>query len=181
MTLCLRCRRETDTSETNGGTPDGEPPHANKEGWFSPKNPYHVAMAGGAAVTVLCAAPVLAGFGTGGIVAGSLAALWQSSIGSVAAGSSFAALQSLGATGTLLTGAYGGAGIVGTGAVGNYLMGKKSKSDNGDEDAGEGDDKDKKEKDDGNGNESNTGGKPQFCASCGALLTNEDLDDQPTQ
>jgi hypothetical protein len=124
---------------------------------------------------------MLAGFGAGGVAAGSFVAVWQSSIGSVGAGSLFATLQSLGATGTLLTGAYGGAAVAGTGAVGNYFGGKKSKSDNGDEDAGEGDDKDKKEKDDGNANESNTGGKPQFCASCGALLTSEDLADQAPQ
>lgn len=41
----------------------------------------------------------LLGFGAGGIVAGSTAAAWQSSIGAVAAGSLFATLQSLGATG----------------------------------------------------------------------------------
>lgn len=41
----------------------------------------------------------LFGFGAGGIVAGSLAASWQSSIGAVAASSLFATLQSLGATG----------------------------------------------------------------------------------
>lgn len=39
------------------------------------------------------------GFGLGGITAGSFAASWQSSIGLVAAGSLFATLQSLGATG----------------------------------------------------------------------------------
>lgn len=41
----------------------------------------------------------LFGFGTGGISAGSFAASWQSYIGNVAAGSLFATLQSLGATG----------------------------------------------------------------------------------
>lgn len=41
----------------------------------------------------------LLGFGLGGIIAGSAAAAWQSSIGAVAAGSLFAVLQSLGATG----------------------------------------------------------------------------------
>lgn len=39
------------------------------------------------------------GFGPGGVVAGSLAAAWQSSIGSVATGSLFALLQSIGASG----------------------------------------------------------------------------------
>ena len=39
------------------------------------------------------------GFDFGGITAGSIAASWQSALGSVSAGSSFALLQSLGATG----------------------------------------------------------------------------------
>lgn len=47
----------------------------------------------------------LVGFGAGGVVKGSIAAVIHSSIGSVAAGSTFATLQSLGAL---------GAGILGT-------------------------------------------------------------------
>lgn len=39
------------------------------------------------------------GFSSGGVGAGTLAAAWQSSIGNVAAGSAFAAIQSAGATG----------------------------------------------------------------------------------
>lgn len=48
----------------------------------------------------------LLGFGLGGVTAGSIAAGWQSYIGSVAARSLFATLQSLGATGLgiILTG-----------------------------------------------------------------------------
>ncbi|KAF2639370.1 hypothetical protein P280DRAFT_550795 [Massarina eburnea CBS 473.64] len=42
---------------------------------------------------------VAAGFAAAGITAGSVAALWQSNIGNVAAGSLFAILQSIGATG----------------------------------------------------------------------------------
>lgn len=67
--------------------------------------------AGGAA-----ALPLL-GFGAGGIAAGSAAASWQSSIGAVAAGSLFATLQSLGATGlgVLIFGAVGtGLGVLGS-------------------------------------------------------------------
>ncbi|XP_036145399.1 interferon alpha-inducible protein 27-like protein 2B [Monomorium pharaonis] len=54
--------------------------------------------------------PIL-GFGSSGVIGGSVAASWQSSIGSVAAGSLFATLQSLGATGvgTLLFGSVGAA------------------------------------------------------------------------
>lgn len=62
----------------------------------------------------------LIGFGAGGVAAGSTAAAWQSSIGAVQAGSIFAILQSLGATGlgSLLFGATGTAlGLLGTIAV----------------------------------------------------------------
>jgi len=50
-----------------------------------------------------------AGFTGSGIAGGSYAAAWMSSIGNVAAGSTFATLQSLGATGTIAA--------VGTGAA----------------------------------------------------------------
>ncbi|XP_011705007.1 PREDICTED: interferon alpha-inducible protein 27-like protein 2B [Wasmannia auropunctata] len=46
-----------------------------------------------------CAALPFLGFGLAGISAGSIAASWQASIGAVAAGSLFATLQSLGASG----------------------------------------------------------------------------------
>jgi len=62
----------------------------------------------------------LIGFGAGGIAAGSAAAAWQSSIGSVAAGSMFAILQSLGATGLgiLLFGSVGaGLGLLSSSAA----------------------------------------------------------------
>lgn len=59
----------------------------------------------------------LFGFGAGGVAAGSFAASWQSSIGIVAAGTLFATLQSLGATGlgVLMFGGLGAAtGLLGT-------------------------------------------------------------------
>lgn len=62
----------------------------------------------------------LLGFGSGGVVAGSTAAAWQSSLGSIAAGSLFAHLQTLGATGMgiLLFGGVGTAlGLLGSIAV----------------------------------------------------------------
>mmetsp|Transcript_41079 Transcript_41079/g.99013 ORF Transcript_41079/g.99013 Transcript_41079/m.99013 type:complete len:198 (-) Transcript_41079:234-827(-) len=63
----------------------------------------------GVAIAVPCAAATLAGFGAGGIVAGSVATMWQASVGNVAAGSAFATLQSIGATGGFYSGlAYGG-------------------------------------------------------------------------
>ncbi|KAF8430902.1 hypothetical protein BGX38DRAFT_1230447 [Terfezia claveryi] len=62
-------------------------------------------------VIVLCTAGAAAfggilaaiGFTTAGIVAGSLAAAWHSNIGVVSAGSLFATLQSLAATGLIYT------------------------------------------------------------------------------
>lgn len=62
----------------------------------------------------------VAGFGAGGVAAGSAAAAWQSSIGAVAAGSIFAILQSLGATGIgiLLFGSIGaGLGLLASSAA----------------------------------------------------------------
>lgn len=67
----------------------------------------------------LAALPLI-GFGAGGVVAGSIAASWQSSIGIVTAGSFFAILQSLGATGlgSLIFGSIGtGIGLLSTLAV----------------------------------------------------------------
>ena len=46
----------------------------------------------------------MVGFSTGGVAKGSMAAAWHSSIGNVAAGSLFAKLQSLGATGATCVG-----------------------------------------------------------------------------
>ena len=50
---------------------------------------------------VVISIPYFIGFGSAGIVGGSTAAAIQSSIGNVAVGSTFSALQSLGATGVL--------------------------------------------------------------------------------
>ena len=60
-------------------------------------------------------AATAAGFGAEGIVAGSAAAAWQASMGTVAAGSLFATLQSLGAAGTLVAITAGSAAVVGGG------------------------------------------------------------------
>ncbi|CAB9515504.1 expressed unknown protein [Seminavis robusta] len=58
----------------------------------------------------------LAGFGMAGIAASSMAAAWQSSIGNVAAGSIFAALQSAGATGAIAS-VFGFGATAATGVV----------------------------------------------------------------
>jgi len=52
------------------------------------------------------------GFTSSGVAASSWAALWQSSIGNVCAGSTFAALQSYGATATTATLGSVGLGVV---------------------------------------------------------------------
>ena len=75
-----------------------------------------VAITGGT-VAFISTVPILLGFGTGGIVAGSVAAGIQSLIGNVAAGSLFASLTSLGMTGTLATVAGVGAAVGTAGAV----------------------------------------------------------------
>ncbi|KAL3938824.1 MAG: hypothetical protein SGBAC_006348 [Bacillariaceae sp.] len=89
----------------------------------------------GAVIAVPCAVASLAGFGVGGVVGGSLAAVWQASVGNVAAGSGFATLQSLGATGGLYSGmAYGGTAF-GAGKVWEYKD-KKSTIEGSDGDEG---------------------------------------------
>ncbi|KHN99575.1 Interferon-induced 6-16 [Metarhizium album ARSEF 1941] len=78
------------------------------------------------AAPVLLSAPALAvaGYGSSGVVAGSLAATIQSSVGSVAAGSAFATLQSAGAAGAGLATVNGIAQGVGAGtAAVAWLMG----------------------------------------------------------
>ena len=61
--------------------------------------------------------PITLGFGTTGIVAGSVAAATQSSIGAVAAGSTFATMTSLGMTGVFSTLAGVGSTLAGAGAA----------------------------------------------------------------
>ena len=53
-------------------------------------------MIGGGALLAVSVAPIALGFGTVGVVAGTVAAGVQSSIGAVSAGSTFATLTSLG-------------------------------------------------------------------------------------
>ena len=69
------------------------------------KNIAKVTVIIGGVATAAFSIPIIMGFGTAGIAAGSFAAAIQSSIGSVAGGSLFALLQSAGATGLLVTGA----------------------------------------------------------------------------
>ena len=78
-----------------------------------------------AGITILgiAGAPILLGFGVGGIAAGSIAAAIQASIGNVVAGSAFAALTSLGMTGALAGTAAVGAAL-GTGGLVVYFKNK---------------------------------------------------------
>ena len=66
--------------------------------------------------------PITMGFGTAGIVAGSVAAGIQASIGSVVAGSAFAVCTSLGMTGVFASSATVGA-ILGLGGLAAYIKG----------------------------------------------------------
>ena len=86
------------------------------------------AEAVGTTAAGVAAVPFLAGFTSTGVVAGSTAAAIQSTIGSVAAGSWFATMQSLAATTIIGTAAplvlagVGAAALVGTGA---YVINKQ--------------------------------------------------------
>jgi hypothetical protein len=84
---------------------------------------------GGAAVVGACALPMLAGFGTAGIAGGSLAAIWQSSMGNVIVGSTFAALQSLGATSFFASGAAAGGSAAGAGFISEWWRKSKKTSE----------------------------------------------------
>ena len=68
-------------------------------------------IAAGAIVATLSLAPIIVGFGTVGITAGSTAAAIQSGIGCVQAGSWFATMTSLGMQGTFVYGTAGGVSV----------------------------------------------------------------------
>ena len=73
-----------------------------------------ILLIGGVVIATVALEPILMGFWTAGIIGGSAAAAIQSSIGSVAVGSIFATVQSLGATGVISGTAIGGASAAGT-------------------------------------------------------------------
>jgi hypothetical protein len=68
----------------------------------------NIGLYGGLAVAAVCITPVVVGFGTAGVAAGSVAAGIQSSIGIVQGGSLFATATSLGMKGVFLKGAIAG-------------------------------------------------------------------------
>lgn len=132
--ICPECRKskETKTSEvqTEGKDANGS--------WFDKEKALTYTKWGGLAVAGACAAPMVIGFGTGGIVAGSIAAAWQSSIGNVMVGSTFATLQSLGATGVFVTGASAGATATAGAVVAEKVAKKKSEANEDETDKEEG-------------------------------------------
>ena len=76
-----------------------------------------LAMIGGGALAAVGLVPLAIGFGTTGVVAGSIAAAAQSSIGAVAAGSTFATMTSLGMAGVFSSLAGVGSALAGAGAA----------------------------------------------------------------
>ena len=81
----------------------------------------------GGVITTVALIPIGIGFGTAGIVGGSIAAGIQAIIGNVAAGSLFAVCTSLGMTGVFASSAAVGA-ILGAGGLVSYMKGKFSAS-----------------------------------------------------
>ena len=78
------------------------------------------AAIGGTIILCIALIPITMGFSTAGIVAGSVAAGVQASIGSVVTGSTFAICTSLGMTGVFATTAAVGS-ILGAGGLSLYL------------------------------------------------------------
>lgn len=122
---------------------------------------------GGAVVALPCLALTIAGFGAAGIVGGSIAAATQSAIGNVAAGSLFATLQSVGATGLLVNGAAAGGVAAAAGAITATIQNIHNRNQNKKESS--------KNKDDGKGMSGHTNEPAnttlRFCPFCGRKLT----------
>ena len=76
-----------------------------------------IIMIGGGAIAAAGLIPIAIGFGTTGVVAGSIAAATQSSIGAVTAGSAFATMTSLGMSGIFATLTGVGSTLAGAGAA----------------------------------------------------------------
>ena len=71
----------------------------------------------GTVITAIGLAPIVLGFGTVGVGAATTAAAIQSSIGSVAAGSWFATMTSLGMKGAFVKTTLAGTGLIGAGVA----------------------------------------------------------------
>lgn len=138
--ICPECKKTKTKGDTGGSTEDSAPIapfDKHGESWFNREKALTYAKYGGVAVGAACAIPIGIGFTGAGIAGGSLAALWQASIGNVAAGSAFATLQSLGATGVFATGAtVGGATAAGSLAA-EKIIKKEEDLNHGDKSNGE--------------------------------------------
>lgn len=123
-------REDGNKDKDNNNNDDENPPNeeAKDSNHFLRNGLYGVAAVG-AVVATGGLALTLAGFGTAGIVGGSVAAGVQSSIGNVAAGSLFAALQSAGATGTITAATSCGAATATGGVATATLLGRKKQKD----------------------------------------------------
>jgi len=111
------------------------PPFPCRQGGAISETPEHLKIEAGIAVAsasvvggVLAPVATVAGiqaigFGAGGVIAGSTAAGMMSTAGSVAAGSSVAVLQSIGALGTLTVGPAVLVGLLGAAVVGGIAFG----------------------------------------------------------
>ena len=123
---CPHCGSEIDdldeTQNDDSGVHPEHEPEEEEEASSTGSKVAKALMIGGAVVAAPCLAMSAMGFGAAGIVGGSVAAGIQSSIGSVAAGSTFAAMQSLGATGTFVYGATAG----GATSAAGFLFGRKN-------------------------------------------------------
>ena len=144
MVHCLHCHQDVhvseDTKSTQGHCHHKDHEHEEKKDVDLLGILFGTLLVGGAVVALPCLALTVMGFGTAGIVGGSVAAATQSAIGNVVAGSAFAVIQSAGATGTLMAGATGGltvgaAGAV-AGAVHNHNKKQEKDGDDGKENSG---------------------------------------------
>ena len=121
----------------------------------------------GLVIAVPCVAATVAGFGARGVMAGSVATMWQASFGNVAAGSAFAALQSTGAAGGFNSGMAAGGTAFGAGKWWG-----SSKSNGSNEEGNNGKDGDKgvngvnKNSADRTGSEPDEGGAGQVSLTC---------------
>jgi len=136
MKRCDLVRNKEGTS-SGGDDPSNEPSHSdltNKNRSGTGMSKTDAAVVGTSAAAAATSVPWLIGFTNSGVAAGSFAATIQSGIGSVVAGSSFATMQSIGATTLLGTGVGLGIGAAigvtyGTFKLVKHVSGKSKEED----------------------------------------------------
>lgn len=167
---CPDCQRSFEVAVCRSNTPRNESSRvANETSSILPA----ALMVGGAMVAAPCLALSLFGFGAAGIVGGSMAAATQATIGNVAAGSTFALLQSAGATGMFVNGMAAGTAAVGVGAAAQRAKSKPTgggrRSDTNDRNENE----QNEEEDDKRAEmrtEEEDGAALRFCPYCGGRI-----------